>query len=94
MKPILASLFLLLGACSGAPPAPDAGVPVEPAAPRATLNATCPRSGKPVAADSLTTYRGFVVGFCNPHCRDEFAADPEGHEADRAFFDALISTLD
>jgi YHS domain-containing protein len=36
------------------------------------VNATCPWSGKPVAADSLTRYRGRVVGFCNPGCRDKF----------------------
>ena len=36
------------------------------------VNATCPWSGKPIQADSLTTYRGKVVGFCNPGCRDKF----------------------
>ncbi len=36
------------------------------------VNKTCPWSGKPIAADSLTTYRGAVVGFCNPGCRDKF----------------------
>ena len=36
------------------------------------VNDACPWSGKPVAADSLTTYRGKVVGFCNPGCRDKF----------------------
>ena len=36
------------------------------------INAVCPWSGKPVAADSLTLYRGNVVGFCNPGCRDKF----------------------
>ena len=38
------------------------------------VNATCPWSGKPVSADSLTLYRGRVVGFCNPGCRDKFVA--------------------
>ncbi len=38
------------------------------------VNETCPWSGKPVAADSLTTYRDVVVGFCNPGCRDKFEA--------------------
>ena len=38
------------------------------------INETCPWSGKPVAEDSLTTYKGNVVGFCNPGCRDQFAA--------------------
>ncbi|HEX2215883.1 MAG TPA: glutathione S-transferase [Xanthobacteraceae bacterium] len=37
------------------------------------VNETCPWSGKPIAKDSLTRYRGVVVGFCNPGCRDKFA---------------------
>ena len=36
------------------------------------INETCPWSGKPVQADSLTEYCGEVVGFCNPGCRDKF----------------------
>jgi len=36
------------------------------------VNETCPWSGKPVDAGSLTLYRGHVVGFCNPGCRDKF----------------------
>ena len=36
------------------------------------INETCPWSAKPIAADSLTLYRGEVVGFCNPGCRDKF----------------------
>ena len=36
------------------------------------VNETCPWSGKPVSPDSLTHYRGHVVGFCNPSCRDKF----------------------
>ena len=47
------------------------------------VNETCPWSGKPIAADSLTFYNGAVVGFCNPDCRDRFAA------AVRSFEDAL-----
>ena len=31
-------------------------------------------SGDPVAADSLTTYNGHVVGLCNTGCRDKFVA--------------------
>lgn len=38
------------------------------------VNASCPWSGKPVSADSLTLYRGKVVGFCNTGCRDKFEA--------------------
>jgi len=47
------------------------------------INKTCPISGRPVAADSLTTYRGVVVGFCNSGCRDAF-------ETPRIAFDRLI----
>jgi YHS domain-containing protein len=36
------------------------------------VNQVCPWSGKPVEADSLTLYRGKVVGFCNTGCRDKF----------------------
>lgn len=43
----------------------------------------CPWSGKPVSADALTLYRGKVVGFCKPECRDQF------DQATRAF-DAKI----
>lgn len=57
------------------------------------LNSVCPRSGKPVAADSLTTYRGHVVGFCNPHCRDDFAAHVAERPEDRAFFDRLLESV-
>ncbi|HEV2595578.1 MAG TPA: glutathione S-transferase [Sphingomicrobium sp.] len=36
------------------------------------VNEVCPWSGKPVQSDSLTLYRGAVVGFCNTDCRDKF----------------------
>ncbi|MCM8556425.1 glutathione S-transferase [Sphingomicrobium sediminis] len=36
------------------------------------VNRVCPWSGDPVQADSLTRYKGHVVGFCNPGCRDKF----------------------
>lgn len=36
------------------------------------VNEVCPWSGDPVSADSLTLYRGQVVGFCNTGCRDKF----------------------
>ena len=36
------------------------------------VNAVCPWSGEPVTAEALTRYRGQVVGFCNPGCRDKF----------------------
>lgn len=47
------------------------------------VNETCPWSGKPIAADALTLYRGAVVGFCNAGCRDKF------ERAVRHFEDAL-----
>lgn len=36
------------------------------------VNERCPWSGEPVSADSLTVYKGKVVGFCNTGCRDKF----------------------
>lgn len=50
------------------------------------VNSHCPWSGKPVSADSLTRYKGKVVGFCNPGCRDKFAADPQSHPEALAHF--------
>ncbi len=47
------------------------------------VNDVCPWPGERVSADSLTRYRGKVVGFCNTGCRDKFEA------ASRAF-DAAI----
>ena len=47
------------------------------------VNDVCPWSGETVSADSLTRYRGKVVGFCNPGCRDKF-------ESASAAFDAVI----
>jgi len=35
----------------------------------------------PVSADSLTVYKGRTVGFCNPGCRDKFAAALSHFEA-------------
>ena len=50
----------------------------------AAINSTCPWSGDPVRADSLTVYRGKAVGSCNPGCRDKFAKAT-------ALFDAAIA---
>ena len=47
------------------------------------VNDSCPWSGEPVQKDSLTLYRGQVVGFCNPGCRDKF-------EKAASSFDAVI----
>ena len=51
------------------------------------INETCPWSDKPIKADSLTLYRGRVVGFCNPGFRDKF-------EAAVARFDAALAGKD
>jgi hypothetical protein len=54
------------------------------------INKYCPRSGKLVADNSLTEYRGFIVGFCNIGCRDDFAANTEDCPKDRSYFDVII----
>ena len=38
------------------------------------INRKCPFSGRPIVAGGLTDYRGQIAGFCNPGCRDKFAA--------------------
>ena len=45
------------------------------------VNDVCPWSGDPVSEDSLTQYRGEVVGFCNPGCRDKFDAAANAFDA-------------
>ena len=45
------------------------------------VNETCPWSGKPVSADSLTVYKGATVGFCNPGCRDKFETAARAFDA-------------
>jgi hypothetical protein len=45
------------------------------------VNQVCPWSGDPVSADSLTRYKGAVVGFCNPGCRDKFDAAARAFDA-------------
>jgi len=45
------------------------------------VNDVCPWSGDPVSGDSLTVYRGAVVGFCNPGCRDKFNAATAAFDA-------------
>ena len=54
------------------------------------INKFCPRSGKPVSNDALTLYRGFLVGFCNAGCRDDFSNNIEGNPKDSNYFDVLI----
>lgn len=57
---------------------------------KTAINRYCPRSGKPVSYNALTTYQGYCVGFCNPGCRDDFQQDPLKCVSDRAYFDVLI----
>ena len=38
------------------------------------VNRRCPFSGRPITANSLLDYEGKIAGFCNPQCRDSFAA--------------------
>jgi hypothetical protein len=45
------------------------------------VNERCPWSGDPVSADSLTLYKGEVVGFCNTGCRDKFEAATKAFDA-------------
>lgn len=58
------------------------------------INKYCPRSGKLVKDDSLTKYRGHVVGFCNPGCRDDFAKDIGNNQKDTDYFDIVIKEND
>ncbi|MGK0204649.1 MAG: hypothetical protein ACI89X_004472 [Planctomycetota bacterium] len=57
------------------------------------LSLTCPRSGKWIALDSKTRYRGHVVGFCTTHCRDDFQAHVAEPPDDTSFFNARIKAL-
>ena len=58
------------------------------------INKYCPRSGERVAADSLTYYKGFVVGFCNSGCRDDFQEHVSDRPTDAAYFDAVIKEFE
>ncbi len=62
----------------------------ENAAVTKAINKFCPRSGKPVEKDALTEYRGHTVGFCNPGCRDHFAANIPECKSDTNYFDVVI----
>ena len=54
------------------------------------INKFCPRFGKPVKPDSLTEYRGYTVGFCNPGCSSDFAKNFQASPNDTQYFDVLI----
>lgn len=56
-----------------------------------SLNRYCPNSGKAVTTEGLTMFRGAVVGFCNPRCRDVFAAEPEKDSTARSYFLVLLA---
>ena len=55
------------------------------------VNAICPWSGEPVSADSLTLYRGQVVGFCNTGCRDKFETAVSLFEAELKAIDEITT---
>ena len=57
------------------------------------INDDCPFSGKPVKQDCLTLYKGAVVGFCNPGCRDKFAKEPEKYPDAMLMFDGLSGII-
>ena len=57
------------------------------------INAACPFSGKPVAADSLAEIDGTVIGFCNPFCRDKVVADAEAWPAAMALLAGVPGPL-
>jgi len=61
--------------------------PVSPSRIGECINDRCPWSGDPVQADSLASYRGKVVGFCNTGCRDKFVKAA-------SMFDGLIGQKD
>jgi len=103
MKRLLLSVLVLAGCSTASEVSPDTSDSLSISGPAAAanraevpvpLNVTCPRSGKPVAADSLTEYRGYVVGFCNTHCRDDFAANVDERPDDTSFFDAAIAAFE
>jgi YHS domain-containing protein len=45
------------------------------------INEICPWSGDPVSKDSLTLYKGQVVGFCNSGCKTKFEKATELFES-------------
>ena len=56
------------------------------------INRNCPWSGKPIATDSLVRHNGVVLGFCNPGCRDSFAAEPDRYPEVLALIAAARNT--
>ena len=57
---------------------------------KTAINKYCPRSGDLVCNQSLTEYKGFTVGFCNPGCRDDFRDNQLEKPQDTRYFDAVI----
>lgn len=57
------------------PPFGEPPLPARAVTGATPVNAACPYSGKPVAADSLAEIDGVAIGFCNPFCRDKTVAD-------------------
>jgi hypothetical protein len=58
-----------------------------------SINKFCPRSGKPVAPNSLTTYKSHTIGFRNSGGRDHFAHDRSNNAGDTRYFDIVIKRL-
>jgi hypothetical protein len=47
-----------------------------------------------VQPDSLTYYKGFVVGFCAPGFRDDFQEHVGDRPSDTIYFDAVIKEFE
>jgi hypothetical protein len=43
------------------------------------------------AAKILRNKVGHIVGFCNTHCRDDFAGNMQDRPEDRQFFESIIN---
>ena len=55
-----------------------------------SINKFCPRSYKKIINEALSVYSGFVVGFCNANCRDDFNKDSNKAILDKQYFDSII----
>jgi len=45
-----------------------------------TVNASCPKSGRPVAEGKVALHNGFAVGFCCEACQAKWQAEPEAEK--------------
>lgn len=60
---------------------------------KGAINEYCPRCGKSVASDSPTLYRYAIAGFCDPHSRDDFAANFEERSNDKRYLHTFEKQL-